>query len=167
RQSGAEGLCFLALAAHPEAFTKAHDAMAGVVSRQDALLAYVKAVSGGLYFVPPSAEWLSPGVNPVQVPGVAQGLERKQPLILAEVTPATLEYAMSARRLGGFTGSLGNESIAVDLRPIVQALNWLVARQSAANPPDSYDDLTKLLAKALAQANAVNHEAGEYITLDP
>jgi hypothetical protein len=168
REKGEEGLCFLALAAAPERFGEAFDAMTTGPGGADALLAYLEARAGGLYFVPPSAEWLAPGVvEPVELPPAAKDLERKAPLILAEMTPAGLEYAMTARKLGAFKGTLGNESIASDLRPIVDAVNWLIAQQNAGNSPTAYEALRELLAKALAQANAVNQEAGEYITLDP
>lgn len=168
REKGEEGLCFLALAAAPEAFEQAHEAMASGPGGADALLEYIEARAGGLYFAPPSAEWLAPGlVRPVEVPAAAKELERKAPLILAEVTPAALEYVMRARDLGAFKGSVGSEAIVADLRSIVDAVNWLISRQNASNPPTSYRDLTLLLARALAQANAVNLEAGEYITFDP
>lgn len=167
REKGEEGLCFLALAAAPESFGVALDAMSAA-GGGDALLAYIEARAGGLYFVPPSAEWLVPGVvQPVELPAAAKELERKAQLILAEVTPAALEYVMTARALGAFKGTLGREEIASELRPIVAAVNWLIAQQKAGSSPTTYDDLTALLAKALAQANAANLEAGEYITFDP
>jgi len=168
RERGEEGLCFLALAAAPESFTEAHDAMAGTGGGgTDALLAYVEAREGGVYFVPPSAEWIAPGVRPIALPHAVKDLERQAPLILAELTPAALEYAMSARKFGAFTGALGQEVIKPELRPSVEAANWLISQMSSTSPSAAYAELAKLLAKSLAQANAANLEAGEYVTLEP
>ena len=58
RQLGTEGLAFVAASRDTQSFAKALDVMLGSEGVRDALLPYSRAVSGGVYFVPPSARWL-------------------------------------------------------------------------------------------------------------
>lgn len=55
RKDAVEGLAFVAVAADPENFRMALDAM---LNAPDPLLRYATAVAGGLYLAPPSANWL-------------------------------------------------------------------------------------------------------------
>lgn len=58
RDEGEEGLVFVAASARPESYPRALDVMLGREGPPDALLRYAQAVSGGLYFAPPDADWL-------------------------------------------------------------------------------------------------------------
>ena len=168
RERGEEGLCFLALCAKLTPFADAHAAMCpSDTSAGDPLLDFIRARDGGIYFVPPSAEWLASGVRPIEVPDVARPLLRRAPLLLAELAPGALAYAMLARRHGAFPGELGNEEIAPDLMPLVEELHRRIAQLSEFGADQAFAELEEGLRQALRQANAANQEAGEYVTLEP
>ncbi len=96
--NGEEGLVFIGVTNEPLNFKVILQAMLGGASSatHDAMLAFVDAVSGGLFFAPPNAAWLAKGqsVPSVSVPLDVTSIERPvdEAVVLYPFTPKGLDY---------------------------------------------------------------------------
>jgi hypothetical protein len=96
--NGDEGLVFIGATSLPVRFKVILQAMLGGASADahDAILQYVDAVKGGLFFVPPDAAWLLAGQQApaTQVPEHVRDIQRPadQALQLYPFTPEALAY---------------------------------------------------------------------------
>jgi len=163
REDGQEGLAFLAIARELEAFLQADEEMEG----GDAILDFVTGTGGGVYLVPPTAEWLLAGVRPAAVPPAAKDVQRYEaPLELLEVVPAFKTYMMLIKLHGTFVGDLGQQRVMPEVANLVREAHKIIAKKSS---PKEWEELAQqmddALNKAITNANAVNDQAGEYITI--
>lgn len=81
------------------------------------------------------------------------------------------EYIQDAVALGAFVGALGQMDLNPALKPLLDAMNQILAGGSATvtvtqpGDPGKYNTLTKYLADGITESNKINQAAGYYVTI--
>ena len=88
-----------------------------------------------------------------------------------QISSEIAEYMQTAIDLGAFVGALGSMDINPSLKPLIDAMNHILAGGAASvqvtQPGDhvKYDQLTNQLKDGIKEANAINKAAGYYVTI--
>jgi len=136
------GLVFLAVAASPARLGRALERFRS----GDRLSKYVELRNGGLFVVPPSAHWLVGDqqlpTKGTDIPPMEVNFYPKAPLVLYEMTPATLEFFLRV-----FHDNKDNFDDAGVLRPDLQLLGKGLAKLLYGARIDSDSRLFKALGR--------------------
>ena len=88
-----------------------------------------------------------------------------------QVSSELAEYIQTAIDLGAFVGALGKMDINPQLKPLIDAMNHVLAGGSvslqitAPGDPGKYQQLTTQLQDGIDEANKINAAAGYYVTI--
>lgn len=91
-------------------------------------------------------------------------------LVTRETTSNGYAYQMRLLQLGALEGALGDIAVSPDLKPVLEALHQVLAggtveiKVAQAGNPDIVTELNRRLARATAEANAINKKS-EYTLL--
>lgn len=177
RHQGHEGTAFLAAAADPKGFSDTLQRMLA----QDALLGFVQALQGGLYFVPPNADWLDASAPIARIPEDAERLPLRKPEGSDGRPVALNDYLVSAaftryidllRENALFEGPVGKMTFNPDILKLLQAINAVAAGAKLDTSPvtqggdqPTIDELNQLVNTSLEDANLFNGVTGKYMTV--
>lgn len=166
--SGDEGLAFVGIADSPLKFKNLLAIMLGLgaSSDHDALLPYAQADAGGLFFVPPSADWLAEGViapafaSPGEISSIARPGD--EALLLYPFTPAGIAYMDRMRDELVFGNPVGridrvpneDDEIASPASLSLLAMTDDVHTKMAGGD-DSIDDLLPAIDQLVLDINAL------------
>ena len=176
RHRGHEGTAFIAAAADPKGFTVTLERML----KHDALLGFVEAVQGGLYFVPPNADRLYRNAPVVNIPATAQRLPLREP-DTSQAPVALNDYLVSAqftayidtlRQHTFFDGPVGHMRFHPDIQRLLEAINAVSSGASLTEAPQTQggdaavqQTLLALMEGSLNDANLFNAVTGKYMTV--
>ncbi len=88
-----------------------------------------------------------------------------------QVSSQLAEYISDAIDLGAFVGALGQMDINPSLKPLIDAMNHVLAGGAATvhvtqpGDPTKYGELNQYLQDGIAEANKINAAAGYYVTI--
>ncbi len=186
RHAHQEGSIFIAAS---NALAHFHDTLQRMVDI-DAMLDFTETREGGVYFVPPNADWLDPSASTPDIPADARYLplhqkghldlatsappENTKPIALQDYTVAKVfvDYLNALRANGLFTGPVGNQAFSPETGTLLKAINAVLAGAKLDNPPvtsganpELLQTFNTLLEASLSSANRFNDVAQKYMTV--
>jgi deferrochelatase/peroxidase EfeB len=156
RCDGEEGLAFVGVV---PAFDTIPQLLSRIINSPDALLPFIDGREGGLFYCPPSAQWLGAGDEPRFEPVTTGPLSNAGHLISYDTTTAFYEYLMLLKERGVFDEMNQPRAISFRARKAVDDLY-----RSISDTQDQFDELKHAELNAFGQAVDVNAGYDQYIT---
>ena len=136
--NGDEGTYFIGMSESTDFFSQTLNAML----EHDALLGYTQAVTGGIYYAPPSGDFLDENAPAINTPDSAKALVLLDkdsgdawPLVDYTVIASLLAYLDLLRDGGLFIGPVGNMDINPDVQTMLTASHQILAGGSIKTKP--------------------------------
>ena len=172
--NGEEGVFFVGMTQNTDFFSQTLNAMLD----SDALLNYADAVTGSIYYAPPSGDFLAENAPAINTPDEARALllidkdsGEAWPIADCTVMSATMVYIDLLREHGLFIGPVGGMSINPDVQTMLTAIHEVLAGGTVTNKP-SVENFDEQLVESMQSefdkigngANQLNLLAKKYVT---